>query len=565
MSCVQRDRRTNRVQLIPLLALLVSAVGSLAAQEQEARAPAREGAVAEPRFPGESWMQYADVSEAGFSPAGLDRARRFFENRDGAAFLAVSHGAVVAAWGDIDRRFLAHSMRKSVLSALYGVFGDEIDLGLTLEQLGIDDLAPLTDQEKQARVVDLLASRSGVYHPAVAEPREMSSSRPERGSHPPGTHWWYNNWDFNAAGTIFRQQTGRDVFEAFEAKLAKPLGMQDYRSIDGWYDAEPEKSLHPAYSLRISTRDLARLGLLYARGGNWRGEQIVPRRWVVDSTSARSDIDVAEEYGSGYGLMWWVDGERGFSARGYGGHVMAVYPHRDLVLVVRADTYHERFLSNRAIDRLFERVLQAGGRERSTDPRLVPLRQDPAGGAGIPELSPEQLARSIGEVELQSGRKVEIGAFEGGLTVNLGSGAFRLMPEDGTRFRMEDTQDPVILDLDESGRVVRVWAEQLAYLEAADAVKVGRPEEAVAAVVAAAERFPESARLQYNVARGLIGTGRSDEALEYLAAALRIDPGYSHAKALRRRVLARRYGWILGVSVLALVLWVGVRWMRRYR
>jgi CubicO group peptidase (beta-lactamase class C family) len=245
-------------------------------------------------------MQYADVADAGFSAQALDRARRFFENRDGAAFLAVSHGAVVAAWGDVDRRFLAHSMRKSLLSALYGVLGDDIDLDLTLERLGIDDLSPLTDAEKQARVVDLLASRSGVYHPAAAEPREMSGSRPERGSHPPGTHWWYNNWDFNAAGTIFRQLTGRDIFEAFGEGIAEPLGMQDYHPIDGWYDSEPEKSLHPAYSLRISTRDLARLGLLYARGGNWRGEQIVPRRWVVDSTSAHSDIDVAEEYGTGY-------------------------------------------------------------------------------------------------------------------------------------------------------------------------------------------------------------------------------------------------------------------------
>jgi tetratricopeptide (TPR) repeat protein len=178
-------------------------------------------------------------------------------------------------------------------------------------------------------------------------------------------------------------------------------------------------------------------------------------------------------------------------------------------------------------------------------------------------LSPEQIARYTGEVELQSGRTVEIGTFEGSLTVNFGSGAFRLLPEDDTRFRMEDTHDPVILDLDDAGRVVRVWAEQLAYLEAADAVKLGRPEQAVAAVVAAAERFPESARLQYNVARGLIGTGRSGEALEYLAAALRIDPGLSDAKSLRRRVLARRYGWILGLPVLALVLWVGVRRVRR--
>ena len=36
----------------------------------------------------------------------------------------------------------------------------------------------------------------------------MTASKPERGSHAPGTFWHYNNWDFNALGTIYRRQTG---------------------------------------------------------------------------------------------------------------------------------------------------------------------------------------------------------------------------------------------------------------------------------------------------------------------------------------------------------------------
>lgn len=42
----------------------------------------------------------------------------------------------------------------------------------------------------------------------------MKDARPPRGSHPPGTFWYYNNWDFNVLGTIFIQLTGEDIFQA---------------------------------------------------------------------------------------------------------------------------------------------------------------------------------------------------------------------------------------------------------------------------------------------------------------------------------------------------------------
>ncbi len=52
------------------------------------------------------------------------------------------------------------------MSALYGIHVAEghIDLGKTLQDLGIDDTPPvLTTEEKQATSLDLLRARSGVY------------------------------------------------------------------------------------------------------------------------------------------------------------------------------------------------------------------------------------------------------------------------------------------------------------------------------------------------------------------------------------------------------------------
>jgi hypothetical protein len=263
--------------------------------------------------------------------------------------------------------------------------------------------------------------------------------------------------------------------------------------------------------------------------------------------------------------MWWVDGSQGYSARGYGGHVLAVYPELDLVMVIRADTYHDRFVSNRAIARLFELVKRAGGGERSVAPRLVPLSSSQPRVAPSFALSPEELARYTGELTVDSDRTVTIGSSDGMLTIDFGLGLYRLLPESETRFHLEDSEDPVLFDLDADGRVIGVWSEPLAYLEAADAVKMNAPEVAVARVAAAAERFPGSARLHYNLARALSGTGKPDEAVDQLLVALRIDPGYRAASSLLRRLRFRRYGWIVGSMGLLVVAgaWVGVGRLRR--
>lgn len=560
MGCMDRITGPSAMALT-LLALGFALAAPAAGQDAGTGAAVQVVNTAD-RVPGNVWLRYANVTEAGFSPDRLAAARRFWERRGAAAFLAVSRGAVVAAWGDVDRRFPTHSMRKSFLSALYGVYRDDIDLDRTLAELGIDDVPALTGQEKQARIVDLIRSRSGVYHPAAAEPMEMSSARPERGSHLPGTYWWYNNWDFNVAGTIFERLTGEDIFEAFDETIARPIAMQDFRLIDGFYHYEPEKSDHPAYLFRMSTRDLARFGLLFARGGRWGSAQVVPADWVAESTRSHSEIDLGKEYGTGYGYMWWVEGTRGFAARGYGGHVLAIYPEIDLVMVVRADTYHDRFVSNRAIAGLFKRVAAAGGGARSDDPRLVPLPSSRPDTAPAVELSAEQQARYTGEFELPSGRAVTVASADGVLTIDYGLGVYRLLPESETQFLMEDARDPVVFDLGSDGRATGVRTEQLAYLEAQAAVSRGSPEAAVDQVRMAVATFPESSRVHYNFARALSGTGKADEALAQLRIALSIDPDYGDASSLLRRLLIRRYAWLIGAIGLMIVAAWGL-WRRR--
>jgi CubicO group peptidase (beta-lactamase class C family) len=235
------------------------------------------------------------------------------------------------------------------LGALYGIHvaSGEIDLDATLGELGIDDIPPiLTEEEMQATVRDLLMARSGVYHEAAAEAVSMIEERPERGSHPPGTFYYYNNWDFNVLGTIFEKQTGLGVCDAFHREVAEVIGMEDFTAEDCSYQYEPEKSMHPAYPISMTARDMARFGLLYLQGGRWDGEQVIPEEWIKESWTPYSTVD--EPSGVGAGYLWRIastDGDFGravghemYFHTGIGVHVLAVVPGLDLVVVHRMDT-----------------------------------------------------------------------------------------------------------------------------------------------------------------------------------------------------------------------------------
>ncbi len=288
----------------------------------------------------EPW-QSINPASAGWSVGKLKEAQDYAASLKPTAVMVVQDGKVIASWGDISRKVNVASIRKSLLSALYGIAVSEgrIDLGSSLADLGIDDKPPaLTATEKHATVRDLLMARSGIYHLAAYETGDMRRNRPERGSHAPGRFWFYNNWDFNALGTIYRQQTSEDIFQSFAQRIAQPVGMQDFSARDGTYKSERHSS-HPAYPFRLSARDAARFGQLYLDGGRWSGRQVIPASWVKASTTAYSSTDRGS---MGYGYLWWtlnpdVFGPGAALASGYGGQAIAIVPSKRLVVVQTVD------------------------------------------------------------------------------------------------------------------------------------------------------------------------------------------------------------------------------------
>ena len=132
--------------------------------------------------PAKSWVQYSAPEEAGFSSEKLQSVLDLYDKNGATALMVVYDGNVLVWKGDIARRLDTHSMRKSLISALYGIYGGNgaIDIHKTLKQLGIDDSVKLSEEERSAEIQDLLKARSGVYIPAVGEAKSMKDYRPAR-------------------------------------------------------------------------------------------------------------------------------------------------------------------------------------------------------------------------------------------------------------------------------------------------------------------------------------------------------------------------------------------------
>ncbi len=301
-------------------------------------------------FPGKTW-EIVKPETVGLSSTKLDQAKKYSETINTAAVMVVVNGKVASQWGEVDKKYNIHSIRKSFLSALYGKYvqNGTINLDVTMRDLGITDIGGLTEEELNATVRDCLKSRSAVYHDALYESQNMKALKPKRSIVPAGTYWYYNNWDFNVLGSIFHQLTKKDFYKTLKEEISDPIGMEDFQISDGQY-FKGEESMHSAYPFRATARDLARFGLLFLNNGIWGGKQIIDKAWVLESTRYHSD---AALYSSdGYGYLWWVSRkynkfphlpnvdlpEGSYSARGAGGHYVLVIPKFDMVIVHRVDT-----------------------------------------------------------------------------------------------------------------------------------------------------------------------------------------------------------------------------------
>ena len=163
---------------------------------------------------------------------------------------------------------------------------------------------------------------------------------------PPGQSFHYNNFNTELIGMILERTTGRAPSQYLQEKIWKPIGAE-YPAT--WsIDSEEDGFEITPILLNARAIDFAKFGRLYANDGNWDGKQIIPRHWVVESTTRDPNdrrpwetFSRWQDKGGYYKYFWWgvsqASGDYSFMGIGTYGQFIFVCPRTRVVIVRMAD------------------------------------------------------------------------------------------------------------------------------------------------------------------------------------------------------------------------------------
>lgn len=296
-------------------------------------------------YPGDDWVS-ASPAALQMDAAKLNEAMNyaFASGRETQGVVITRHGVVIAeqyADGrDQNTEATSWSTAKSFVSALVGIAIDQGHIN------SVDDpvsqyIAEWRDTDKDAITIrSLLEMRSGLSLRGAEDAARLYIAGGIDGDQvlvaidrdviePQMMSWVYQNANSMLLGEIVARASGQPITTYVEEHLFSKIGMD----ADWWTD---EKGHALTYCcIDATTRAFARFGLLYARDGSWRGEQVVSSDWVSTSTAEY-------EPGSNYALHWVSVPSLGLYATA-GRHENNIYviPEKDIV-VVRNSIYNQQ-------------------------------------------------------------------------------------------------------------------------------------------------------------------------------------------------------------------------------
>ncbi len=156
--------------------------------------------------------------------------------------------------------------------------------------------------------------------------------------HAPGTRWVYSGGATALVGAIIERDSGRRLADFAREALFEPLGIAHFEWMSG-----ADGVASPASGLRLTPRDLLRIGRLVLAGGLADGRRIVSQAWITRSLAPA----ISTEDGLGYGCFWFL-GEAPALGRtrpwmagfGNGGQRLWLMPEADVACVVFSGNYN---------------------------------------------------------------------------------------------------------------------------------------------------------------------------------------------------------------------------------
>ncbi|MBC6998608.1 serine hydrolase [Cytophaga sp. FL35] len=154
----------------------------------------------------------------------------------------------------------------------------------------------------------------------------------------PGTVSNYCSMGTVLLAEIIRIASGMEIDEFAQKYLFEPLGIIHQK----WGHTSSKEVITSGKRLYLRSRDLAKLGLLVANQGNWKGNQLVSSNWIMEATTSKTKITNLD-----YGYLWWSiplqsNGNILVSktATGNGGQYIFIIPDNDLVVIFTGDAYN---------------------------------------------------------------------------------------------------------------------------------------------------------------------------------------------------------------------------------
>ena len=245
---------------------------------------------------------------------------------------------------DAETRSPVISVTKSVLSILVGIAIDEGHLQLDEK---LSEIVPEAFDEnvdiraRDITVRDILTKTEGFAEtsqgnfrmgPPGTELWRWMLNRPVK--YAPGTHFRYDGVGSDLLAVVLSHGIKQDAAKFADERLLGPLQIKNYN-----WPADVHGYLHGETGLSLTTRDMAKIGLLYLRHGRWGDRQIVSSAYVEDSTTRHNDGGPPAR--TAYGYQWWINKTRkgldSFFASGRGSQLIYVVPQLDLVVAMTAD------------------------------------------------------------------------------------------------------------------------------------------------------------------------------------------------------------------------------------
>jgi CubicO group peptidase (beta-lactamase class C family) len=326
----------------PLLAACVLAFTAFASLAQPAPWPTRQWATATPESQGLDPVVLADMVDHLAAPS--------FNTT---SVIVVRNGRIVAeSYAAPFRAELRHDLRsvtKSVVATLVGAAIQEGRIaGDSQKVLAFFPQHKATGAGQEAMTVrDLLDMRSGIVwrewpYNAQSDALKMWGSPNfvefvlARDVVAPGEKFQYIAAAPHLLSAIVSNSTGSNAASYARRHLFKTLGIDDFS-----WQPDPQGISVGESSLRLKPRDMARIGLLHLRGGQWDGQQLLPPGWAESLFTPQGPPHGVNPLGTPptYRNLWWTDASVPYAAAmGRHGQMIVVLPRQDIVLVVTSKT-----------------------------------------------------------------------------------------------------------------------------------------------------------------------------------------------------------------------------------